>query len=116
MDLNNPLFVIPISVGIIFIIAGYVMLKFPPKKINMLYGYRTISSMKNKERWNFAQLYSSKLMINLGLLLALSSVLGLFIKFNQGMNVIIGLGMMFIIVIILFIKTEKAIKTKFKNE
>lgn len=44
---ENPLFLIPITSGPLFMIAGLVLLKFPPKKINSLYGYRTNSSMKN---------------------------------------------------------------------
>jgi len=116
MNLDNPLFIIPLSVGFIFVIVGYIMFKFPPKNINMLYGYRTRSSMKNKEMWDFAQLYSSKLMMNLGLLLALSSILGFFVKLNEDIGTIVGLSMMFIVVIILFIKTETAINQKFKNE
>jgi len=50
LPFDNPLFLIPSTSGLIFILAGFIMLKFPPKKINSLYGYRTSSSMKNQER------------------------------------------------------------------
>jgi uncharacterized membrane protein len=57
---ENPLVNITFLCGLLFIIAGYILLKFPPKNINSLYGYRTSSSMENQEKWDFAQNYSSK--------------------------------------------------------
>lgn len=40
---------------------GLLFLKFPPKKINGLYGYRTTRSMKDQASWNYAHHYSGKL-------------------------------------------------------
>ncbi len=111
--LENPLFVIPVTAGIIFIIAGFIMLKFPPKNINYLYGYRTKSSMKNKERWDFAQRYSASQMIKLGGLLALSSVLGFFFYPSGKTAMIVGLGLMILMVFYLLFSVEKALKEKF---
>lgn len=76
MNFENPLFLLPILVGPIFMIAGIVMLLFPPKKINYLYGYRTKNSMKNIDRWNFAQNYSAKIMIWTGFFFSLTSLIG----------------------------------------
>ena len=59
LPLDNPLFLIPLMSGLLFCIAGYVMFKFPPKKINSLYGYRTTSSMISKDRCDFSQKYSA---------------------------------------------------------
>ncbi|MDA0356796.1 MAG: SdpI family protein, partial [Bacteroidetes bacterium] len=59
LPFDNPLFLIPSTSGLIFMLAGFIMLKLPPKKINSLYGYRTRSSMKNQERWDFSQKYSA---------------------------------------------------------
>lgn len=116
MDFKNALFAMPLLVGIIFMLAAFIMLEFPPKKINMLYGYRTAASMKNQKRWDFAQKYSSILMIYCGLGLALSSVFGLIFKVSEGTGVFIGMAMMIVCVLILLYKTEKAIKQKFKDE
>ena len=46
--------------GGIFYLVALVLSKFPPKKINYFYGYRTKASMKSQESWNFAQNYTSK--------------------------------------------------------
>lgn len=110
---ENPLMSITFFGGLIFIIAGFVMYKYPPKKINSLYGYRTLSSMKNQERWNFAQNYSSKEMMKLGLLLLISGSIGFITDFDNLTNMFIGLALMILVVISLILRVEKAIKTNF---
>lgn len=92
------------------------MLKFPPKEINHLYGYRTKSSMKNKERWKFAQRYSAYEMIRLGLVLTIIGVLGIFVPLPDMMSMIIGLTLMILTFVLLFFRVEKAIKERFPNE
>lgn len=113
MNFQNSLFFMSLLVGLIFVIVGFIVFKFPPKNINYLYGYRTKSSMKSKERWNFAQKYSSKLMIYCGLGLIALSISGLVFKVTVVAGVIISITFMFIAVAILLIKTEKAIKQNF---
>lgn len=113
--LENQLFGLPLITGGMFVLAGFFMLNFPPKKINSWYGYRTKSSMKNQERWDFAQNCSSKEMIKLGSVLAGSSLLALITDFSRSVNLMIGLSLMVAIVVILSIKVERAIKVKFKN-
>ena len=44
------IFLIPV----LMILVGIIMFKYPPKKINFFVGYRTVNSMKNKERWDFS--------------------------------------------------------------
>ena len=113
---ENPLFLIPSMSGLIFMLAGFIMLKFPPKKINSLYGYRTNSSMKNQERWDFSQKYSATEMIKLGALLVLSSIIGLIYNPESKIGMFLGLGLMILMVVFLIVRVEKAIKNKFMNE
>lgn len=113
--IENPLINITFFGGLVFIIAGFIMFKFPPKKINAIYGYRTSSSMESQEKWDFAQKYSSKEMIKLGFLLCLTCLFNLINNFNNFTNMIIGLCLLILMVIILLLKVEKAIKKKFDN-
>lgn len=39
----------------IFIVLGFILIKWPPKNINYIYGYRMPSSMKNQDTWDEAQ-------------------------------------------------------------
>jgi hypothetical protein len=115
MNFVNDSVLIPLLVGPIFIVAGLIMIKFPPKKINGLYGYRTPSSMKNQERWDFAQRYSANEMIKLGGLLLLSSSVGLIFQPSSSISAVIGLGFTIIVVVILIVRVERAIKNRFEN-
>ena len=56
-------------VGLFFSLAALITMKFPPKKINGIYGYRTSRSMKSQENWDIAQRYSSRLMLKQGLVM-----------------------------------------------
>lgn len=113
---DNLIFIIPVSTGLIFVIAGFVMLMFPPQKINNLYGYRSSRSKKSQESWDYAQKYSSKELIKFGVLLALSGLLGFIFQPIRDTAMIIGLGLVIITVIVLIIRVESAIKNKFKSE
>lgn len=110
MPSTNLIFIIPVSTGLIFIISGFIMLIFPPQKINNLYGYRSPSSKRNQETWDFAQKYSSMELIKLGGLLALSGLLGFIYQPVRDTAMIIGLALVILTVIILIIRVESAIK------
>jgi len=72
----GPFLILDALTGIILIVMGFILLKYPPKEINSLYGYRTEKSMKSQEAWDFAQIFSSKLMIKAGVFLSLVGLLG----------------------------------------
>jgi uncharacterized membrane protein len=113
--LENTLF-ISFLVGFIFLITALITLKFPPKKINYLYGYRTTASMKNQEVWDFAQRYSGIKMIQAGLFLMLISFVNVFLNFkDEFLSVVFGMVFIIAAVIYLFVSTEKAIRKNFPN-
>jgi uncharacterized membrane protein len=60
----------------VFLLCGVIMMRFPPKKINPLYGYRTLASMRSEEAWKFAQKLSARRFI---LLSAFSAVITLLV-------------------------------------
>lgn len=107
---ENPLFLIPITSGLLFMIAGLILLKFPPKKINSMYGYRTNSSMKNIEKWDFAQKYASIEMMKLGGILTLSGLSGYLYYPSGKIAMFMGLGLMITMVLILIFRVERALK------
>ncbi|MFD2147729.1 SdpI family protein [Mucilaginibacter antarcticus] len=57
----------PQLTGIILLILGLVMSRFPPKQINGYYGYRMPSFMKNQQTWDEANRYSATYMVKAGL-------------------------------------------------
>lgn len=114
LPIENHIFLICVSVGLISILAGWILMKYPPKEINSLYGYRTKSSMKNQERWNFAQQYSGKEMMRCGGILSLFGGIGFFYDPGEYISMAIGLGAMILSFVILIFRVENALKRRFR--
>lgn len=113
----NPMLIILSLTGIIYLVAGIIQLKFPPKNINSLYGYRTKKSMKSQEAWNFAQEYSAKKSLQLGLLMLLLGVLSVFLPASTW-QIQAYLSVLIVILFsgILIILTEKKLKDKYEKK
>lgn len=100
-------------ISFMILLIGYLMYKYPPKKINFLVGYRTFSSMKNKEMWDFAHEYCGKIWMILGLMMViLSSILYLLvwlkiISFTENILLIIISGEVVILLLSIFIVENK---------
>ncbi|MEM1323951.1 MAG: SdpI family protein [Bacteroidota bacterium] len=101
------------AVGLIFLIAGLWQYYYPPKQINTTHGYRTSSSTKSQQRWDFAQQYSGKLMARYGLFLILLAIAMLLIDLDELIHILLSIGLVFGFLILLILKTEQAIKKRF---
>lgn len=112
-NLQNPLFIISTLTGLIFVITAIITAKYPPKRINSIYGYRTKASMKSQERWDFAQKCSTDLLFKYGILLTIIGLVCYFTSFSIVTSTILSLIIMSILMFLLFYKTEHAIKAKF---
>jgi len=111
---KNPGFIILGLCGLIYLIAGLIQIKFPPREINSLYGYRTSSSMRSKEAWNFAQRYSAKFSIVISIIMigfALTSLL--FPVLSADYQVWISLTIILALTGFMIYSTEKKLKQKF---
>ncbi len=109
----NPIFIILIATCPIFIITGWVMLKFPPKSSNMNYGYRTKQSRSSVDKWNFSQPYSAIQFIKSGLIGCCLSMITLFFKVDEASGAAIGIGLVLMLTVYPIYKTEKVLKQKF---
>ena len=101
-----PLFI----VGFVFAVAAFITLKFPPKKINSIYGYRTSRSMKSQENWDLAQRFSSQLMLKQGLILFVLAFILAILPIPMEIATLISLLLLVTSVINLFVQTEKRLK------
>ena len=78
-------FIGPQLIGVVFLLVGYIQKRFPPKKINNLYGYRLPSAMKNQQTWDEANRYSAIQMIKGGAVLIIAGLLIAVIMVNISM-------------------------------
>ena len=106
----------PLLVGLIFLFVASITYYYPPEDIDSPIGYRSRSSTKNKEQWDFAQRFSSIRMILGGLFLMVVSLTKLVVVFPIDTEMIIGLILVVGVVIYLIVATELAIKKNFPNK
>lgn len=110
MHWSSPWFIILLATGLIFVIAGALMYFRPPRKINLIYGYRSKLSMRNQGNWDFAQRFSSVQMIRLGWALMAISCLGWIIPMDETLASILPLILIIAGVVLFIWRTEQAIK------
>jgi hypothetical protein len=112
-DFIATIFQISLICGIGFLIAAAVQHFFPPKKINALYGYRTVASMKSQERWEFAQKYSTTQMFKVSVFMILISFTGYFFPDSVLARLIGSFIITIAGVVYMFITTERELKKRF---
>ena len=115
------MFVCDLLVPVIMIIAGWLLWRHCPKKINNWYGYRTMRAMKNMDTWRFAQEDCGKRWWRMGwIVLTASAVAQLpFYNSNEGVIGVVGLVLCTIQVAIIIVSacyTEKALKITFHED
>lgn len=108
-------------IPIIMLGFGYVMRKYPPKKINGIYGYRTSKSMKSDETWKFAHEFCGRIWVKVGLVMLLVSLLIFFITLRykeDTLDLIILLVVLLqtAVLLISIIPVEKALGNLFDNK
>ena len=109
----NPFIYVLTTNGLLFLLS-IVFWKFPPKKINNLYGYRTHRSMLNNDIWDFSNtVFNKNLIIYSGI-----SFLGGLIFANFAITEITWQPMVLVVLSILvcIIKTERSISDNFTDE
>ena len=112
----DPMVLILSTGGLIFLLAGVIQQRFPPKKINHLYGYRTATSMKSQESWDFAQQYSAKKMMEMGAFITTLGLLSWIIDLQLFWSVGIALTIVTIGPILMLLKVESELKKRFPKK
>lgn len=99
--------------GVLFLIS-IIFWKFPPKKINRLYGYRTPKAMQNEDIWKFANSTFNQVFLKYcGI-----SFIAAFLLATIAEGALTWQPMVFVALTILvsLIKTERAINENFDDE
>ena len=102
--------------GGIFYLVALVLSKFPPKKINYFYGYRTKASMKSQESWNFSQNYISKKMKYMSLYILIIGAFSSFLKIELMWSLWLGIIISVLMPVLMILEVEKELKTRYPKE
>jgi uncharacterized membrane protein len=98
--------------GLLFLVS-IIFLKFPPKKINKIYGYRTFRTMQNDEIWSFANTtFNKNLLIYAGISF-LAGLLYASISKNISWQPMV---LVMLTLVVCIIKTEKSISEIYDDE
>lgn len=116
MIVINDLTILVALVGTIFIVGGLVLSVFPPRNINMVYGYRTATSMKNINTWKSANRYAAKVMMTVGLMLNMLGVIASFLPDMGNAGVLLGVLLIIVSAIMIVVQTEKHLAKQFDKE
>lgn len=97
---------------------GKLFLTHSPKEINMVFGYRTSMSMKNRDTWEFAHKYCGKIWYTSGKILLLSSIISMFFVTGKNREVVENVGGVISIIQLVFLigsifPTERALRKTF---
>ena len=93
------------------LLLGWLLKKFPPKKTNHLYGYRTQRSMKNQATWEAANTYSSLVFFKVSLYSFFIPVALYFLYPQQ--NVLFTIITNTLLLLYVLYATEKHLKARF---
>lgn len=101
--------------GSALLLLGLIFKTWPPKKINWLYGYRTKASMRDLDTWREGNRYSTKLIIQIGLLMFVLGV-ACFYLFHFLLGLLLLIGLMLVLLIVSLLLTERHLKRKFYRD
>lgn len=98
--------------GLIYLLSGWILLHYPPKKINDFYGYRTSRSKISQEHWDFAQKESAKHIKQAGYYCLLFCAPFILLDYKIA-HLWVAIIFATLIPFVSIFQTEKALKSKF---
>ena len=99
--------------GVLFLIS-IIFWKFPPKKVNKLYGYRTPKAMQNQQIWDFANTnFNQTFLMYSGFSLLGGLILASFTKVELVWEPMV---LVMLTILVSVIKTERALNDNFTDE
>ena len=110
--MNDIIYVLTTN-GLLFLLS-IVFWKFPPKKINNWYGYRTYKTMQNEDIWSFANTTFNQSFVKYS---GLSFAAGLFLAYISKTELTWQpMVLVMLTILVCIVKTEKLISEHFTDE
>lgn len=109
----SPIVYVMTTNGLLFLLS-ILFYKFPPKKINKLYGYRTVKAMQNQQIWDFANgVFNKNLLIYSGISLLGSVLLASFTSKELTWQPML---LVLLCIVVSILKTERSLTDNFTEE
>ena len=114
--MNVKILIAHLSCGPLMVILTYIFYKFPPKKINPLYGYRTNRSMQNQEIWDFANKVSTKYLLVASLITSLVQAIIILMKYQSENGLLASITILLLLLVLSIWKTEIELNKNFDKK
>src|SRR5690625_2970070 len=104
--------------GLIFLLGGMIMKIWPPKEINMWYGYRTSLSTSSDRAWKLAQKHNAKMMLVFGFIMIMLGLITKSLPQNNDIKfvlVLIELVILLLFTVLTMISTHQYLKNTLRN-
>jgi len=98
MNMWGIILIVVIVFGITMIGFGFLFERHSPKKINFIFGYRSLRSMKNQETWEYGNKLSGLLLSRLGIALFICSIAALIFVHGSSDTAIRNVGIVIVVV------------------
>lgn len=100
---------------------GRLFLFHAPREINVIFGYRTKMSMKNKETWEFAHHYCGRIWFTYGIILLFLTLIIMFVSYGKAEDTVETYGIILCILQLIGLigviyPTERALRKKFDKD
>lgn len=99
---------------------SFLLMRFPPKQINSLLGYRTERAMRSQQAWEEANRYSTKLFFQWSCIAIVASavcaaLLGIALQGEALLvsSIFLSIGFVLVEMVIVLVCTEKHLKKQF---
>ena len=101
--------------AVLVLLSGFLWQRFPSKKINHLYGYRTRRSMQNQQTWDYANRIGPVMFIKTGIYLIIIGVLAYWL-FSPNTAILISIVAMVVGLIAGLISCEQKLAQHFDEK
>ena len=112
---SSTVFIGCVAAGVIFSLAGLLLWKRPPRRINGLYGYRTAAAMRNQASWDFAQVFAGRRMAKSGLVLVLLGIVAAYFPIGETPGGLLATVGIVALCADLYSQTERRLRQDFRE-
>ncbi|GAB3535345.1 hypothetical protein GCM10027443_24240 [Pontibacter brevis] len=98
--------------SLLVLLIGYILKRWPPKRVNWFYGFRTHYSMRNEENWHEGNRYYARVILGIGFISVFIS-LACYWLLPMLASLLVPLGFMLLFFMPSIVLTNQHLKRKY---
>ena len=98
--------------GLLVLLIGFILQRWPPRRINWFYGFRTHYSMRNEENWHEGNRYYARIILGIGFISLCISLL-CYYTLSLLVSLLLPLGFMLVLFMLSIVLTNEHLKRRY---